>query len=167
MQLRESPLWLYCSSSLHKSLPSGGGLTWKVSRTPLQGGTLCLPVSWQGRQGTSSNSLPLWAVWSSVAWRCHLTLKKLFVVVWVFFLKYQQRFSSHCPAAGGRNDSGARVAARVDATGGWSDLKWVFITPFDGGTLVSDFPTAPALWGDLWEGRAGLAVHSQMPFLSF
>lgn len=44
--------------------------------------------------------------------------KEAFLGVFLLFLKYQQRFSSHCPADSGRNDSGARVAARGDATVG-------------------------------------------------
>lgn len=154
MQSQESLLWLYSSSSLHKNHPSGGGLTWKVSRRPLHAGTLCLPVSWQGRHGARSNAIPAWSCSSSTGCVEQCGLMVLFdprEAFSFFFLKYQQRLSSHCPAADGRNYSVAHGAVRVDAMVGWSDLKWVFIhysRPGGGTGLVSDFPAAPVLWGE-------------------
>lgn len=65
MRLQESPLWLYSSSSPHKNLPSGGGLTWKVSRRLLQAGIVGLPVSQQGRHGARSKAIPPWSCSSS------------------------------------------------------------------------------------------------------
>lgn len=170
MRLRESPLWLYCSSSLRKNLPSGGGLTWKVSRRPLLAQTL--PLLCSGRAGMEQEPRlsPLWPVpaHSSCAGRleqCGLEVQ--YNPTEAFFLKWQKKFSSHCPAADCRNDSVADVAVRDDATVGWSELKSVLI--YHSSLIVKQrfacwLPNSSCPSGgstNLWEGRAGPEVCTQ------
>lgn len=77
-----------------------------------------LPVSQQGRHGARSKAIPPWSCSSSTGCVEQCALKDSFdprEAFSFFLLKYQQRLSSHCPAADGRNDPVAHVAVRVDA----------------------------------------------------
>lgn len=86
MRLQESPSWSFSSSSLPKSLPSGGGLTLRVSRRPPgQGPCPCLG-SVTSHSGTVPPAGPCWLGDTA---RTHRGC----------CLMCQQRFSSHCPAA--------------------------------------------------------------------
>lgn len=177
MQSQESLLWLYSSSSLHKNHPSGGGLTWKVSRRPLHAGTLCLPVSWQGRHEARSNAIPAWSCSSSTGCVEQCGLMVLFDPREAFsFFSWSTSRGSAATALLQMAEITQLLMELSGLMPWWGEVTWNGCS-FTIADLVVELVwclTSQQLLSfegsmDLWEGKAGLVVHSQIwvLFLSF